>query len=183
MARGPRNREFGSLLEFAAHTAILGGEVLASLHNGLEAAAALVERDARRQMGHYQPAVGPFQAWAPLSPAYAASKAAAGYPSPSPLVRSGVMLASFQHEVDHAGLTAIAGSTDPKMLWHELGTVKMAPRPVWGPAAFKSQEAIGRLIGTAAVAGLLGDRFPKVGTRAAETMDENPAAGYSFRAE
>lgn len=149
--------EFGSLLEAAVHFATLQGEMVLALHHGLEAVGGLIESTASAELGSYQPAVGPFPAWAPLSPDYEAEKARSGYATPNPLIRDGDLLASFQHEVDHGKLEVIAGATDEKMLWHELGTAKMPPRPVWGPAAYRNQDAIAKLIGTAVVAGLLGD--------------------------
>jgi hypothetical protein len=132
-------------------------EVVMALNHGLEQVGALIENTARAELGDYQGAVGPFPAWAPLSPAYEAEKGRSGYATPNPLVRTGEMLASFQHEVDPGRLEVIAGATDEKMLWHELGTAKMPPRPVWGPAALRNGEAIAKLLGAAAVAGLMGD--------------------------
>ena len=61
---------------------------------------------------------------------------------------------SITHEVH--GLEAVIGSTDPKMVYHEFGTAKMPPRPVMGPAAFRNKDFILKVIGKAAMSGLVG---------------------------
>jgi HK97 gp10 family phage protein len=64
------------------------------------------------------------------------------------------MRESISHQV--SGLEAALGSTDPKMVYHEFGTSKMPPRPVFGPAAFRNKEKIKTIIGEAVVTGLIG---------------------------
>lgn len=113
-----------------------------------------IEKTAAASIGHYQPAVGGFVAWAPLALSTVADKERAGYPTPSPLKASGEMLESFGHEVH--GLEGIAGARDPKMIFHEVGTEKMPARPVWGPAGFNNKAAIEMLIGAAVVGAIVG---------------------------
>lgn len=147
-----QEREFASLGALALHFVANAAATVKTLQTGLEAAITLVENTARAEIGELQPAVGPFPAWAPLAESTVEAKG-----HDRPLIDTGEMLASFQHEVDKQALEAIAGATDEKMIYHEFGTAKMPPRPVWGPAAYRCEAAISKLIGAAAVAGLLGD--------------------------
>jgi phage gpG-like protein len=129
------------------------------MHSGLKQAALIVEAAAKEQIGHYQPAAGPFPAWAPLKPATEERKARMGYPLNAPLLATGEMRDSITHEVHEA--EAVIGSTDPKMVYHELGTSKIPPRPVMGPAVYRNRERIKAVIGAAFVSGLLrGKRLP-----------------------
>jgi HK97 gp10 family phage protein len=134
------------------------------IHNevGLEGAARLLVRDAKEQIGHYQPQVGPFASWAPLSPGYEADKVAAGGKAGAPLLMTGQMRDSISHEVH--GSEAVVGATDKKMVYHEFGTSSMPARPVFGPAVYKNRKAIEQLIGRALLSGLLdGEAVPDGG--------------------
>lgn len=147
-------REY-SLAEFAVKLVELQAAELIALNEGLERVAKLVEKTAKDEIGHYQDAVGPFQDWAPLAESTEAHKAAMGYPADAPLLATGEMRDSIEHQTH--GLEAEIGSNNDKMVYHEFGTTKMPPRPVLGPAAFRNKEKIERLIGHAAVTGLIGD--------------------------
>ncbi|WP_223253600.1 HK97-gp10 family putative phage morphogenesis protein [Chromobacterium amazonense] len=134
------------------------------LQHGLERCAKRIEKTAKEEIGHYQAAAGPFPAWEQLADSTDQEKARLGYPVDAPLLASGTMRdESFKHEV--AGLEAIVGSTDKKMVYHEFGTSKMPPRPVFGPALFKNRAFIEKTIGRAAMSGLIGgDRIhPSLG--------------------
>lgn len=167
-------REFQSLGALALHFVASAAATVQTLQTGLEAAITLVENTARSEIGELQPAVGPFNAWAPLAESTVDAKG-----HDRPLIDTGEMLASFQHEVDKRALEAIAGATDEKMIWHELGTSKMPARPVWGPAAYRCQEAIAKLVGAAAVAGLLGDVSGFASD--AKQMAELHGGGYRYQ--
>ena len=113
------------------------------------------KNEAKAEIGYYQPQVGDFPAWAPLADSTEAEKARLGAPLGAPLLRHGGLYASFGHEVlSHD--EGIVGSTDPTLIYHEFGTEKMPPRPVLGPAVFKSRKEIERILGRAVVAGILG---------------------------
>jgi HK97 gp10 family phage protein len=148
-----RTHEFTGLAEFALHLAERQVAVRAAAHRGLKRAALLVEREAKAEIGHYQDATGPFPAWAPLAQSTEASKAAKGYPEGAPLLATGEMRENISHEID--GNEAAIGSPDEKMVYHEFGTSKMPPRPVFGPAVFRNQERIQRILGAALVSGLI----------------------------
>ena len=159
-------REFASLAEFAVKLIELQATEVIALQAGLRAVARAVEKTAKAEIGTYQDAVGPFPAWAALAESTEESKAKKGYPADSPLFATGEMRDSIQHQV--SGLEAEIGSNDDKMIYHEFGTATIPARPVLGPAAYRNKEKIEKLLGRAAVIGLLdGDAI-------------HPSLGYDF---
>lgn len=146
--------EFKSLGALALHLASQEAALLASLHDGLDRCGKQLVSTMKAEIGYYQPGDGPFAAWADLADSTEAHKARMGYPSDAPLEATGEMRDSFTHEVH--GLECIAGSKDPKMVWHEFGTSKMPSRSVVGPAALTQKEFIRRTLGHATVTGLIG---------------------------
>lgn len=147
-------KQFDSLGAFAAHLVTAATAEVLALHKGLKAACVEVEKTAKGEIGTYQTAIGPFPAWAPLADSTEDQKARMGYPADSPLLASGDMQASYTNEVQ--GLEGVIGTNDEKALYDETGTTNMPPRPVLGPAVLHNRERIERLIGEAAVVGILG---------------------------
>ncbi len=147
-------KEFSGFGEFARHLATIDAAVQVAEHQGLKKVAQLIEDTAKAEIGHYQSAVGPFPAWAPLAESTEAQKAAKGYPPGAPLLATGEMRDNISHQVD--GDEAVIGSPDDRMVYHEFGTSKMPPRPVLGPAVFSNKAKIEKIIGQAVVTGLLG---------------------------
>ncbi|EON13155.1 bacteriophage-like protein [Pandoraea sp. SD6-2] len=147
-------KEFGDLASFAAHLGTMAAATDRSLHHGLKKVAVVIEKRAETKFGHYQTSVGPFSAWAPLAEATKADRVASGFTPDDPLLRTGSLRDSIGHQVSH--LEAIIGSPDDRMVWQELGTDKIPPRPVLGPAAVESKKEIERIVAGAAVSGLLG---------------------------
>ncbi|OND79020.1 hypothetical protein AQ938_07000 [Burkholderia pseudomallei] len=150
-------REFNSLTTFAAHLIRLDGGILLRMHAGLDRVAAHIERTAKAEIGQYQPAVGPFDAWAPLAEATKDDRVRNGFPEDEPLLRTGEMRDSISRRV--RGLEAEIGSTSDKLVYQELGTANAAhpipPRPVLGPAAVLAEPVIRRVLIGALVSGLL----------------------------
>ena len=159
-------REFTSLAEFAVKLIELQASEVLALHEGLKRVAQVIEKTAKSEIGVYQNAVGPFPAWAPLADSTESRKAAMGYPSDAPLLATGEMRDSIQHQV--GGLEAEIGSNDEKFEYHEFGTSKMPARPVLGPAAYRNKRKIELILGHAAVTGLL------------EGTGIHPSLGYDF---
>ena len=147
-------KEFSNLGSLALHLAGQEVALLASLHAGLEKCAVRLETTMESEIGHYQPGIGPFAAWADLADSTEAQKARMGYPAAAPLEASGKMKKSFTHTT--TALETVVGSTDPKMVYHEFGTPKMPARAVVGPALLSNKEYIRRVLGAATVAGLIG---------------------------
>lgn len=148
--------EFASLGDFAAHLVAMQVAVKAAEHQGLKKAAVLIERTAKAEIGHYQDAAGPFPAWAQLADSTEAQKASKGYSAGAPLLASGQMRDNISHQV--RGNEAVIGSPDEKAVYHEFGTSKMPPRPVFGPAAFSNKKPIQQIIGEAVVLGIIGGK-------------------------
>lgn len=146
-------REFSNLADFITHLAGAQVALVAAEQSALKKGALLIENEAKREMGHYQPAVGPFPAWAALAESTEARKAAMGYPANAPLLASGDAQKNITHEI--SGHDAVIGSPDEVMVYHEFGTSKMPPRPVFGPAVYKNLEKLHFIIGTEVVAGII----------------------------
>jgi phage gpG-like protein len=153
-------KSFGSLGAFALHLAKLEADVARAAHHGLEKVAVEVEKTAKSQFGHYQQAIGGFDKWPPLKEATKADRARQGYPPDEPLLRSGALRDSITHEV--RGLDAVIGSQQEVMAHQELGTSKIPPRPVLGPAALKNRHKIAQILGHATASAIAGTkRLPK----------------------
>lgn len=148
-------KQFNSLAAFATHLAQAAAAPAIALQHGLEAVADKVEKTAQAEIGTYQPAVGPFGAWQQLADATKADRLAQGYTENDPLLRSGELRTSYEHQV--WGYEAIIGSKSDIALWQELGTSRgIPPRPVLGPAVIHNHAYIMKVLGGAAVAGLMG---------------------------
>lgn len=135
------------------------GKIAKNNKKALKQIAVRIEKTAKSEIGHYQRAGGGFPAWAKLEESTIADKTRGGFSPPdNPLLRTGEMLNSIKHEVNESNLSAIIGSTDEKMFFHEFGTSKMAMRPVIGPAAFRNRKFIEKKALTATVSGIFENR-------------------------
>ena len=155
-------KSFEDLASFALHLGAVDLAVRHQMRTGLEKALVIIETDAKEQIGHYQGPVPGFPAWAALAESTEAKKARSGAPAGAPLLEHGGLYASIGHTVesDEAG---IVGATDPTMVFHEFGTSKMPPRPVFGPAVVKNQEAIQKVLGHALAQGIVGGQVAAAG--------------------
>lgn len=162
-------REFNSLDAFATHLAEVAVAEVVALHHGLENVASGIEKAAKDKIGTYQAASGPFPAWQELADSTKADRMNKGYDPDEPGLRSGEMRESIEHQTDL--LEAEIGSNDQNLVYFELGTEKQPPRPVLGPAAFENKDKIERVLGEAAVAGIVGGRLI------------HPSLGYDFNSK
>ncbi|WP_369606283.1 hypothetical protein [Serratia marcescens] len=112
---------------------------------GVKEFAREVEQEAKSELGVYQQAVGPFNAWDALADGTKADRARRGFPEDQPLLRSGELRDSIQHEV--MGLAAIIGTKSEIGFWQEVGTSTIPPRPFIGPAYVKKVDFLGEEIG------------------------------------
>jgi phage gpG-like protein len=145
--------QFPSLGAFALHLATQHIQEQKSLERGLEKVAKLIEKSAKSQFGTYQRGTGPFEKWPPLAESTQEDRVQHGFSADEPLLRTGELRDSISHQVQ--GLRAVIGSTSDVMVYQELGTSKIPPRPVLGPAAIRRKKAIKKILGDAAVEGLL----------------------------
>lgn len=93
--------------------------------------------------------------WPPLAAATLYEKARLGYEIPAPLLRTGVLKGSIRGEV--SGLEGAIGSTDVKAVYHEFGTSRMPPRPIYSYTMQKNLPQLETAFGLLAMR-LLGGR-------------------------
>lgn len=149
-----------SLIGFSEHLIKASVAIAEGAHVGLKVCAELIQKTAQAEIGEYQPAVGPFPAWAPLSEATLADKEAKGYEIPNPLLRTGDLRDSIQYEV--SAFEAIIGSTSPIAAFQEFGTNStgwgsgIPPRPFIGSATYRNKDNIIAVLGSVLVIGFAG---------------------------
>lgn len=146
-------KEFGDIGSFITHMAVIEVAVHEQIHHGLEEAAQLIEKTAKEAIGHYQEAMGPFPAWDQLAPSTLAYHASMGV-GDSPLIVTGELYASIQHETD--GSEAVIGSKMDIAGYQEFGTEKIPPRPFMGPAVFTNKAKIEHIMAKGLVSALVG---------------------------
>ena len=147
-------KTFSSPKMFAAHLvklAAISEEVLA---HATKKSAEEIRDTAQGMIGQYQDAIGPYAKWEELADSTEAEKARLGFSLDAPLLRTGEMKKSIQETTE--GKKAVVGSKDKNMVYHELGTLHIPPRPVLGPAVMHSKERVGKFIGKTTVAWLCG---------------------------
>lgn len=162
-------KSFDSLGDFAVHLLVAEVATRKALETGLDRVLAAIERTAKGEIGHYQPAVGPHPGWPELADSTKERRVAAGFTPNDPLLASGQMREDIERE--RQGFDGVVGSKDDTLVYHEFGTSRMPARPVLGPAAFRNKATIERLIGAAAVSGLIGSSVV------------HQALGYNFETE
>ncbi len=143
-----------SLTGFAAFLAAATLRVEEEQRQALERAAQVVEAEAKRSLGHYQEAAGPFAGWAALAEATRDDRVHHGYPEDEPLLRDGTLRDSIGHAVD--GDEAVVGSNDPVAEYQELGTDRIPPRSFLGGAAVRKGEEVARIVGRGVTSALVG---------------------------
>lgn len=146
--------EFNDLSSFLTHLAVTERAIQRTTTEALDRAARLIQQDARKRIGKYQDAVGPFQDWAELAESTQEERARLGYPANEPLLREGDLRNSIQREV--VGDEAVIGSKSDIAAYQEFGTSRIPPRPFIGPAAYANRAKIERILGLAVVQGLAG---------------------------
>lgn len=148
------SRQFASLEEAARFLTARLAAIPAAEIAGFEAAATMIEEQAKSELGNYQPAAGPFAAWPELADSTKADRSAHGYPENEPLLRDGTLRDSIEHSVDAAG--ASVGSNLDIAVYQELGTSRMPPRSFLGSAAVTKGKEAAAAVGAAVVAAAFG---------------------------
>lgn len=121
----------------------------------LDAAAKSIEAEAKAEIGTYQRSnMGPYEPWAELKDATKAERERLGFTPNDPLLRTGGLRDSISREVH--GLEAAVGSTSDVMVYQEMGTRTIPPRPVLGLAASRKTEDVLRIVGESVRIGFLG---------------------------
>jgi hypothetical protein len=154
-------RNFDSFGAFAVHLLLVSAKTRIALHEGVKKACEAVEATAKAEIGVYQDATGTFQggigvfpAWQQLAESTERQKEAMGYPLDAPLLANGDARDSITHDV--SGLQGVVASDDQVLIWHEQGTERMPPRPVFGPAGVRNEDKVLRILSEAVGAALIG---------------------------
>jgi HK97 gp10 family phage protein len=108
----------------------------------------VLEAEAKGYIGSYQ------EGWPKLAPSTIAEKTALGYAPPdNPLLRTGDMRDSIEHQTESTGDGAlgIIGSNDEAAKFHEIGTSRMPPRPFLALAMMRSEAPAAEIFGAFAV--------------------------------
>lgn len=148
-----------NLGQFIARVAGAAMAVKAAENAALTRAAKVVEAEAKREIGTYQGAVGPFPAWAPLAESTQADRVREGFPADEPLLRTGEMRASIGHAVK--GNVAVIGSNSDKAVWQELGTKTIPPRSFLGGALMRKLPEVRKELASGALGALVGPGVAK----------------------
>lgn len=145
--------EFGDLGDFIAHFATRAMAVERATSRALDAAAQVIQQDAKQRIGVYQPAVGPHPGWAVLADSTQEQRVKLGFSPNDPLLRTGSLRDSIERKLI-SGDTAVIGTKDIRAGTLEFGNSRVPARPFIGPAAYANKDKIKEIIGTAAMQGL-----------------------------
>lgn len=138
---------------FAREMSFASTKIASELELGFHIIVQEIEEAAKEEIGVYQPAVGPFEAWAPLAESTKAERVRSGYTEDDPLLRSGELRDSIESEV--VGLAAIVGTKSQIGFWQEVGTENIPPRPFIGPAYVRKIDPLMESIGFALSRGFI----------------------------
>jgi len=134
------------LEQFARELSSASARIATGLESDFRVIVKEIEETAKEEIGVYQPAYGPFDAWAPLAESTKADRVRKGFTEDDPLFRSGKLRDSIQSEV--VGLAAIVGTKSEIGLWQEVGTARIPPRPFIGPAYVRRFDPLLEMIRT-----------------------------------
>jgi hypothetical protein len=143
-----------SLAGFIGHLAHFQHRLHEASHHAMKHVGEIVEAEAKREVGTYQDAAGPFAGWAELAEATKVDRVSKGFTENDPGLRTGEMRDSISHVADHE--EAVIGSNDDKLVWFELGTEKQPPRSVLGTAVIHKEHDLARIVGGSVVTALIG---------------------------
>ncbi|WP_026975722.1 hypothetical protein [Alicyclobacillus contaminans] len=125
--------------------------IRAELEATLVVAAERVKQTAQSKFGEYQPAIGPYVAWALLNPDYVMRKGAEDpligrYSNGSNSMWPTALKDSIETHVDKTILEAHIGTNSPLGKWHEFGLpgrkTPLPPRPFLRPALHQETDWI-----------------------------------------
>jgi phage gpG-like protein len=144
-------RKISSLNELVAILGQAEGDLTKGMKQAVAKGAVKVQSDAKKKFGTYQPAVGPYPAWANLKESTIKQKERAGggddplighYPGKNSRGGGGKLRNSIL--VQNHGLYSEVGTNDPIAKHHEFGAPrkKIPPRPFLRPALYQNQDFI-----------------------------------------
>jgi HK97 gp10 family phage protein len=122
-------------------------------HEALEAAAVIVETEAKRVLGTYD------YEWPELADATKEDRVHQGFSENEPGLRTGEMRDSIEHTVFPK--EAYVGSNDDHLVYFDIGTSKQPPRPVLLEAFNHKKDEVLEAIERTMVAHLSREPLPK----------------------
>ena len=137
-----------SLLGFIAELPAIERDLHASGPQIIERACQIVQAKAKAAIGKEH------EMWPPLAASTIADKAAHGFKTPAPLLRTGEMRDSIEYVVH--GNEGAVGSNSEIAVYQELGTSHIPPRSFLVSSAIASEGKIHRMAEAATVAALSG---------------------------
>ena len=150
-------RDFDSFGSFGRHLGRLASISPAVTERATDAAAEAIEQTAKDEIGAYQAGISGQPAWPQLAPSTLEEKIRQGYATPqhhNPLLRTGELRESISHRT--SGNEAEIGSSSQVALYHEFGTSRMPPRPIFGQAVFRAGGRLVEAVGGVAFAWVAG---------------------------
>lgn len=133
-------------------------ELPATYAESMQACATLVKSRAKESIGHYQDGwdkLAVSTVLDKLDKGYAAVALPGGDGGDNPLLRTGAMRDSITDQT--SALEFVVGSQSEIMVYQEIGTSRIPPRPVLAPALYKSVPEILKITGVALEKRLAGE--------------------------
>lgn len=154
---------FNNMSAFANYLADIN--IVPKIKDAMNQIGSIVEKSAKEQFGEYQPVVGPFEKWEELKESTKLERLKKGFTENDPLLRTGKLKRSIKHTVkiySERGINllnetseVVIGSTSDVMVYQELGTKTIPPRPVLGPALYKNVHEVKKILGRASFSAIL----------------------------
>jgi hypothetical protein len=170
--------EFSSFALLGSHLGGLEEAIPEAIEDTLNYAAIRVLQRIRKKFGNYQPPVGPFPGWDPLTPETIARRARRGIQAAenTPLLESEDLKESYQ--IEDASPGVVIGSDSPYAGVQETGNEHIPPRPVVGPSILEvelnSKDDLAEVFADVL---LNGRRFRKL-AKSKAAMDSEITPGY-----
>jgi hypothetical protein len=159
-----------SILGFVAELKAVDHDLEALGPKIIERACQIVQKKAKAAIGKEH------DLWAPLAESTIRDKAAHGYKTPAPLLRTGEMRDSIEYTVH--GNEGCVGSDSEIAVYQELGTSRIPPRSFLVSSAIASEDKIHRMVGAVAVAALSG--HGRYASEIRELLHELHRAGHAL---
>lgn len=158
-------RSFGQMAQIFGKLA--AGGLKKSMSSTLDTIGEGVKKECQKEIGEYQPGIGPYPATAPLSPVTLERKARKGHGKggnpDTPLYATGEYQESIQYMKDTGKLSVEIGTNVPYVKFHEVGTSEMPPRPIFGPATMRAIPPLLPVIKKAAIYGIFSGAWGDIG--------------------
>ncbi len=108
-------------------------------HEALIAICVAIKDEVKRKFGVYQ------TGWKQLAESTQRQRERLGFEPNNPLYRTGGLMDSVDYKVLGPKM-AVVGSTSEIMVWQELGTKHIPPRPVFSTTGFEAKEIIEKIM-------------------------------------